>query len=95
LKAEAEAEAKSKGNAQGIPRWRGAVRSHWYIENKLHYTKDVIMREDKECTANKDAAAKLALLRNFAFNILKNSNKSIKHATEIFANYLKSASQKF
>ena len=63
------------------------IRSHWYIENKLHYVKDVVMREDKECTANKDAAAKLALLRNIAFNILKNENKSIKHATEIFANY--------
>ena len=63
------------------------VRSHWYIENKLHYTKDVIMREDKECTANKTAAANLALLRDFAFNILKSKNKSIKQATEIFANY--------
>ena len=63
------------------------VRSHWYIENKLHYTKDVIMREDKECTSNKTAAANLALFRDFAFNILKTKNKSIKHATEICANY--------
>jgi predicted transposase YbfD/YdcC len=63
------------------------IRSHWYIENKLHYTKDVIMREDKECTANRTAAANLALFRNFAFNILKSANKSIKQATEIFANY--------
>jgi predicted transposase YbfD/YdcC len=63
------------------------IRSHWGIENKLHYTKDVIMREDKECTANKTAAAKLGLLRDFAFNILKTKNKSVKQATEIFANY--------
>jgi predicted transposase YbfD/YdcC len=63
------------------------IRSHWHIENKLHYTKDVIMREDKECTSNKTAAANLALLRNFAFNILKTKNKSIKQATEYFANY--------
>jgi len=63
------------------------IRSHWHIENKLHYTKDVIMREDDECTTNKTAAANLALLRDFAFNILKNKNKSIKQATEIFANY--------
>ena len=62
------------------------IRSHWYIENKLHYTKDVIMREDAMCTKNKAAAPVLALLRNFAFNILKNQNKSIKQATEIFAN---------
>jgi predicted transposase YbfD/YdcC len=63
------------------------VRSHWHIENKLHYTKDVIMKEDAKCTKNKRAAPNLALFRDFAFNILKNQNKSIKQATEIFANY--------
>lgn len=63
------------------------IRSHWYIENKLHYTKDMIMHEDDGCTKNKQAAANLALLRDFAFNILKTKNKSIKQATEIFANY--------
>jgi predicted transposase YbfD/YdcC len=62
------------------------IRSHWHIENKLHYAKDVIMREDTRCTGNKVAAANLALFRNFAFNILKTKNKSIKQATEIFAN---------
>jgi transposase len=63
------------------------VRSHWYIENKLHYTKDVIMLEDEKSTKNKNAAANLALLRDFAFNILKNKNKSIKQAIETFQNY--------
>lgn len=63
------------------------IRSHWHIENKLHYTKDVIMQEDDRCTKNKLAAPKLALFRDFAFNILKTENKSIKQATEIFANY--------
>lgn len=63
------------------------IRSHWYIENKLHYTKDVIMKEDARCTTNKQAAPKLALFRDFAFNILKTENKSVKQATEIFANY--------
>ena len=45
------------------------------------------MREDKERTSNKNAAANLALLRDFAFNILKTKNKSVKQATEFFANY--------
>jgi predicted transposase YbfD/YdcC len=53
-------------NAQYIAQ---GIRSHWHIENKLHYTKDVIMQEDKKCTKNKNAAANLALLRDFAFNI--------------------------
>jgi predicted transposase YbfD/YdcC len=63
------------------------IRSHWYIENKLHYTKDVIMQEDAKCTKNAKAAANLALFRDFTFNILKSKNQSIKQATEIFANY--------
>jgi predicted transposase YbfD/YdcC len=63
------------------------IRSHWGIENKLHYTKDVMMREDRECTAHKNAASNLALFRDFVFNILKTCNKSIKYASEIFANY--------
>jgi len=46
-----------------------------------------IMREDALCTKNKTAAANLALFRNFAYNILKTKDKSIKQATEIFANY--------
>jgi predicted transposase YbfD/YdcC len=63
------------------------IRCHWGIENKLHYTKDVTMREDMECTADKNAAPNLALFRDFAFNILKTYNRSIKYASESFANY--------
>ena len=63
------------------------LKAYDHIENKLHYTKDVIMLEDSKCTKNKHAASILALLRDFAFNILKTENKSIKQATEIFANY--------
>ena len=54
------------------------IRGHWYIENKLHYTKDVIQKEDKTATKNKLAAANLSIFRNFCFNILKSKNKSIK-----------------
>jgi predicted transposase YbfD/YdcC len=63
------------------------IRSHWHIENKLHHVKDVVMLEDTKSTKNKQAAANLALLRNFAFNILKTKNSSIKYATEILQNY--------
>jgi hypothetical protein len=45
------------------------------------------MKEDASCTKNMAAAANLALLRDIAFNILKTENKSIKQASEIFANY--------
>lgn len=63
------------------------IRSHWWIENKLHYTKDVTMREDHACTRHRNAAANLALFRDFAFNILKTRDRSIKYACEIFENY--------
>ena len=63
------------------------IRSHWGIENKLHYTKDVTIREDAGSTANKKAASNLAPFRDFAFNIRKTRQKSIKYACEIFANY--------
>jgi predicted transposase YbfD/YdcC len=62
------------------------IRGHWYIENKLHYTKEVTMREDKTSTKNKKAAANLTLFRDITFNILNTKNKSIKYATEHFAN---------
>ncbi len=62
------------------------IRGHWYIENKLHYTKDVSMREDKTSTKDKKAASNLAIFRNIVFNILKNYDKSIKYATEYLAN---------
>jgi predicted transposase YbfD/YdcC len=63
------------------------LRSHWSIENKLHYAKDVSMREDRECTKDKQAAANLALIRDFTFNISKSKNKSVKYAAEVFANH--------
>jgi hypothetical protein len=44
------------------------------------------MREDAECTGDRQAAANLALFRDFAFNILKTKHGSIKCASEIFAN---------
>ncbi|KAA6332457.1 hypothetical protein EZS27_019036 [termite gut metagenome] len=62
------------------------IRRYWYIENKLHYTKDVTMREDKTSTKDKKAATNLTLFRDIAFNILKTKHKSIKYATELFAN---------
>ena len=63
------------------------IRGHWFIENKFHYVKDVVMLEDKASTKNNLAAPILALFRNITFNLLKMTDKSIKYATEIFASY--------
>lgn len=47
-------------------------RSHWKIENQVHWVLDIAFRED-ECRVRKDHAAEnLAVLRHMALNLLKN-----------------------
>jgi predicted transposase YbfD/YdcC len=48
-----------------------AVRSHWGIENSLHWTLDVIFDEDRCRTRKDDSAFNLAVIRHAALNILK------------------------
>jgi predicted transposase YbfD/YdcC len=59
------------------------IRGHRKIENTLHWTKDVIMKED-ECGIRKNKpAGTLGILRNVAFNLLKLTGiKSVKKAME-------------
>jgi len=48
-----------------------ASRSHWSIENNLHWQLDVTFRED-ECRTRKDhSAINLAMMRHAALNLLK------------------------
>ncbi|MDZ8240595.1 MAG: ISAs1 family transposase, partial [Nostoc sp. ChiQUE01a] len=47
-----------------------SVRSHWGIENSLHWILDVALRED-DCRIRKDNAPQnFALLRQIAVNLL-------------------------
>lgn len=47
-------------------------RSHWKIENQVHWVLDIAFRED-ECRVRKDHGAEnLAVLRHMALNLLKN-----------------------
>jgi predicted transposase YbfD/YdcC len=59
----------------------GAVRTHWGIENSVHWVLDVTLRED-ECRIRRDEAAEnLATLRHFVLNLLKGERtmkKSVK-----------------
>ena len=57
------------------------IRGHWHIENRLHYVKDVIMREDTSGIKNVNAAANLSVFRNIAVNIVRgNGFDSVKNA---------------
>jgi predicted transposase YbfD/YdcC len=46
-----------------------AIRKHWRIENKLHYTRDVTFREDASRIRKNPGV--FARIRSFAYNILR------------------------
>lgn len=48
-----------------------AIRTHWGIENQLHWQLDVGFAEDYNTTRNRQAAQNLAVVRKIALNILK------------------------
>jgi len=48
-----------------------AVRSHWGVENKVHWIMDVCFREDQSRARTGYAAENLATLRRLALNLLK------------------------
>jgi predicted transposase YbfD/YdcC len=49
----------------------GAARSHWGIENSLHYVLDVTLNEDKSRIRKDNAPENLTILRRIALNMLK------------------------
>jgi len=57
-----------------------ATRSHWGIENQLHWVLDVAFREDYCRARTGNAAENLAVLRHFALNLLRkeSSKRSIR-----------------
>ncbi|KLU16715.1 hypothetical protein AFK69_00700 [Xenorhabdus sp. GDc328] len=48
-----------------------AVRSHWRIENNLHWVLDAIFHEDDCQIYRENAAENIAILRRIALNMLK------------------------
>jgi len=50
-----------------------AVRGHWAIENTLHWTLDVVFHDDLSRLRKGNGAANMAVVRHFAFNLLRQS----------------------
>jgi len=48
-----------------------AIRSHWQIENSLHWVLDIAFREDESRVRKDHGAQNLATLRHIALNLLK------------------------
>jgi predicted transposase YbfD/YdcC len=60
------------------------TRKHWGIENKSHYTRDTVYREDHNQSWTGNGPHALASLRNLATGLLRLKNTaSIKKATEL------------
>jgi len=65
-----------------------AVRSHWSIENSLHWCLDVSFEEDSCRIRVKNAAENFSLLRKIAINLLKkelSERRSLKQKSKIAA----------
>ena len=48
-----------------------AIRSHWEVENKLHWHLDFTFKEDDNTTANKNALLNLQLVNKFTLGVLE------------------------
>ncbi len=55
----------------------GAIRTHWHVENKLHWQLDISFNEDQNRLRSGYAAQNIALINKIALNLLKNE-KSVK-----------------
>jgi predicted transposase YbfD/YdcC len=52
-------------------RLNGVIRTHWEIENRVHWVLDVAMAEDTNRTRKGASAQNLALVRKLALNMLR------------------------
>ena len=62
------------------------IRSHWGIENSLHYVKDVTFHEDSSRMRTRQIPFIGTLLRSLAINIMNiHKSKNLKRMRKIFA----------
>ncbi|KAA6323293.1 hypothetical protein EZS27_027254 [termite gut metagenome] len=67
-------QAKLQGLSRGIDTsqpFNQYIRNHWDVENSLHWTPDMVFREDEQRKRTKHAAENSAIVRKIALNLLK------------------------
>lgn len=60
---------------QNAKLFASVVRSHWGIENTLHWILDMTFREDESRIREGNSAENMAIIRHTALNMLQNSKK--------------------
>jgi predicted transposase YbfD/YdcC len=63
-----------------VEKFARAVRSHWSVENQLHWVLDVVFGEDQSRARTGHAAENLATLRRWALNLLKADTRKAKRS---------------
>ena len=58
-------------SVEDVGSFRRAVRSHWGIENELHWRLDVTFREDESRIRRGNAPHNMGVIRHVALNLLK------------------------
>ena len=72
----------------GAERLLALTRGHWGIENRLHWVRDVTLREDECRVRHPGIAQVLAALRNAVVRLLRDSGiKPLVAAVEQFAEH--------
>jgi predicted transposase YbfD/YdcC len=59
------------GTDADAKRLNGIIRTHWEIENRVHWVLDVAMAEDTNRTRKGESAQNLALIRKLVLNLLR------------------------
>jgi predicted transposase YbfD/YdcC len=79
-KIETERRSYISSRALSAQAFADAVRSHWAIENNLHWTLDVTFKEDQSRLRAGHGAKNMAVIRHFALNLVRQANdkRSIK-----------------
>jgi len=55
-----------------------AIRSHWAVENSLHWILDVTLRKDDSRVRKDHAPENMAMVRHIILNMLQNTKKKFK-----------------
>lgn len=61
--------------ASNVKRFADAIRSHWGIENSLHWVLDVTFREDESRIRKEHGAENVSWLRRLAVTLIKNETE--------------------